>query len=241
MESEIKDQKIEIGELEGDLDLDEIKAVIEAGLIYGHKKSKTHPRMKPFIASRRNEIELINPQETMAALRRAIDFLKGVREQGGVILWVATNVNLKSDIEAAARSFGDPFVTTRWLGGTLTNFKIIRKRVDEHFDLKEKLASGGLAKYTKKERLLMQQETEKAAAKFEGLAELKSLPQAVFVVGVGEHLTAVREARQLKIPVVALVDTDIDPDLVDYPVPGNDNSSQAVIWVLDRIQSALKK
>jgi len=240
MESEIKEQKIEIGELDADVDLDEIKAVIEAGLVYGHKKSKTHPRMKPFIAARRNEIELINPQATAAALRRAIDFLKTVREKAGLILWVATSANIKSSLEETARFFNEPFVVTRWLGGTLTNFKVIRKRGDDYFSLKEKLSTGGLAKYTKKERLLMQQQTDKMAIKFEGLAELKRLPDAVFVIGVAEHMTAVNEARRLKIPVIALVDTDVDPNLVDYPIPGNDNSSQAAAWILERIKSAIK-
>lgn len=242
MELEVKDQKIEIGELEGDVDLDKIKAVVDSGLIYGHKKSKTHPRMKPFIAARRNEIELINPQSTLVALRRAIDFLKTVREKEGLILWAGTSANLKDKIEQIARSFGEPYITTRWLGGTLTNFKVIRKRGDDYFSLKEKLATGELtSKYTKKERLLMQQQIDKMANKFEGMAELKRLPDAVFVVGLTDHMTAVKEARRLKIPVLGLVDTDVDPALIDYPIPGNDNAAQAVFWVLDEIQAFIKK
>ncbi len=240
MELEIEDQKIDIGDLGADVNLDEIRGVIESGLIYGHKKSKTHPRMKPFIVARRNEIELINPQATVMALRRAIDFLKTVREKGGLILWVATAANIKKDIEAIAKKFNQPYVTTRWLGGTLTNFKIIRKRGDEYFSLKEKLATGELAKYTKKERLMMQQQTEKMADKFDGLAELKGLPDVLFVIGANEHLTAIREAKRLKIPVISLADTDVDPNLITYPIPGNDNTAQGINWILEQIKAAIQ-
>lgn len=211
----------------------------EAGVVYGHKKSKTHPRMKPYTSGTRNEIELIDPRATIAGLERAVQAIKEIRSKGEFILFIGTNPAAKGIIKEFATELKMPYVVSRWLGGTLTNFKVINARIRYYEDLKTKIAKGELGKYTKKEQLGFEKEIKKMEEFFVGLVPLDRLPGLLFLVDTNFHKTAVREARILKIPIVALIDTDDDPALTDYPIFGNDHSKKSIEWIISQIRTNL--
>lgn len=215
--------------------------MMQAGIHYGHKKSKTNPKMKPYIFGVRSDIELIDLNATLSALEKAVNFLKEVKAKGGLVLLVATQPAAREIILHLAEKFNYPYVVNRWLGGTMTNFKVIRKRTEYFQQLKKDKESGNLDKYTKKERLKISENIDKMKILFSGLETLTRLPDAVVVVDINLHDTAVREARRSKIPVVALVHTDADPTLIDYPIPANDNAKSSIDWILKRIESEIEK
>ena len=213
----------------------------EAGVLFGHMKSETHPRTKPYIAAMRNEVELFDPQATLDSIEKAKEFLEKTIEDGKMVLFVGTLVPAKERIMQIAQSYGMPYVVSRWIGGTLTNFAAITDRVRRYQELKEKNEKGELKKYTKKEQLDFRKEIGKLSKIFGGLTTLTRMPDVVFIVDITEHEIAVREARQKNIPVVAFVDTDADPNLVDYPVFASDHSTRSIAWVLDKLFATIKK
>lgn len=215
--------------------------MMQAGIHYGHKKSKTNPKMKPYIFGVRSDIELIDLNATLEALDKAINFLKEVKAKGGLVLLVATQPAARETILRLAEKFNYPYVINRWLGGTLTNFKVIRKRTEYFQQLKKDKEAGTLDKYTKKERLKISENIDKMKILFSGLEALTRVPDVVITVDINLHDTAVREARRLKIPVVALVHTDADPTLIDYPIPANDNAKSSIDWILKKIESEIEK
>ncbi len=217
------------------------KELIEAGVFYGRKKTKTNPRMRPFILATRNNIEIINLQKTLEGLEKALVFLKEKFRNKETILLVGTQPQASDDTAKLAEEFNLPLVNTRWPGGLLTNFKIISKRVDYYKKLKSELQSGALEKYTKKERLGFEREIRRLKELFAGLENLVSLPGAVVVIDSNVHSTAIREARRLKIPIVAYVNTDVDPESVDYPVIGNTKARKSIDWFLSKVAEALKE
>jgi small subunit ribosomal protein S2 len=219
---------------------EQITEMAKAGIFYGHKKTVTHPRMKPFLGGRRNEIEIINPEETVKSLAKAITFLKETIAQGGLVLWVGTKPAAKAAIKRIADEFKSPYVTFRWLGGILTNFKVLSARLNYFLDLKAKQAKGEFAKYTKKEQLDFNKEIQKMTRIFDGLAPLTRLPAAIFIVDAEEHATAIREARRLKIPIVAIIDSNDDPALVDYPIFANDHAKASIEWIIGKIEEGIK-
>ncbi|MFH1162293.1 MAG: 30S ribosomal protein S2 [Candidatus Jorgensenbacteria bacterium] len=202
------------------------------GVLFGHQKSKTHPRMRPFIAGTRNEMELIDPEATLAALEAAAKAVEGVVERGELLLAVGTLAPAREAVANFARTFQFPYVTNRWLGGTLTNFKVISDRMKHYQELKEKRAVGEFAKYTKKEQAKLSKTIGKLAKNFEGLAGLTKLPAILLIVDPKAHNTAVREARVLKIPVVAILDTDDDPQSIAYPIYASDRAKSSIEWVM---------
>ena len=218
-----------------------IKEMANLGVIFGHKKSKTHPRMRPYIGASRNEIELLDPQATLAGLAKAIEFLKEKVKSGGLVVVVGALPAAREAVKTFAEKFNFPYVTTRWLGGTLTNFKIINQRLVYYQDLKAKKESGELGKYTKKEQLKFNEQIKKLAEFFDGLINLKRVPDALFVVDINEHDTAVREARRLKIPIVAIIDNDDDPELVDYPIFASDHAKSSIEWVMAKVKEGVEK
>lgn len=219
---------------------DQIVEMAQFGVFYGHKKTKTHPQMKNFIGGRRNEIELLNPEATVTSFNRAVEFLKTKLQNGGLVLFAGTQAPAKGSIKAIAEEFKMPYVDFRWLGGTLTNFPIMKKRMDYYENLKAKKEAGELAKYTKKEQVQFSKEIGKLSRNFEGLKNLTRLPDAVFMVDSVIHKTAVREANRMHIPVVALVDTDDNPDLVQYPIFANDHARASIEWVLRAVEAGVK-
>lgn len=218
-----------------------MQELIQAGVIVGHAKSKTHPRMKPSIAGNRNDLDLIDPLATVESLTRTGSFLKTLLgSPNALVLVVGTEPAVRTALRGFAAKHHFPFVERRWLGGTLTNFSMIRSRLRYYEDLKAKREQGDLQKYTKKERIEFDKEIAKLSATFDGLALLTRMPDALFVVGTKEHMTAVQEARKMHIPVIAIIDTDDDPALADYPVIANDHARSSIEWVLDRLERIVK-
>jgi len=213
--------------------------MVQSGVLYGHTKSKTHPKMRPFIGANRHDVDILDARAVQESLQKAITFLSEVLRTRGSILFVGTTPQTNDLIEALANDLEQPYVTDRWLGGTLTNFDIIRERVEYYQDLRSKHASGELEKYTKKERREFADEIEKLSKHFDGLKRLKELPNAVFIVNIEAHDTALREAQKLDIPIVAIVDSNDNPNEVTYPIIANDHTRSSVEWVLDHVADGL--
>lgn len=218
-----------------------VKEMIEAGVWHGRKHSKLNPKMSQYIVGARRGIDVIDLLRARALLDEAADFLKGVREKKEAALVVGIKPATSDLVKEFAAKFDWPYVTGRWLGGTLTNFKTIFKRVDYFKKLRADKESGALAKYTKKEQLVISWELDKLARNFSGVENMADLPAAVVVIGVSEHATTIREANRLNIPVVGLINTDGDPDKIKYPIPANDNARPSVKWVLDKLAEKLSQ
>lgn len=216
-----------------------LEELVRVGVVFGRRSSKTNPRMEQFIEFSRNGIELFDHAAILAALRRAGDFLEGVVQKRGVILFVGTMPSVKDLVGKLAHTHQFPRVTERWIGGTLTNFQTIAKRIAYYLKLKADYDAGRLDKYTKKERVQFAKQIERMTHLFDGLETLTALPQALFIVNLNAHLIAVREARRLGIPVVAIANSDANPDLVEYPIPGNDTARSAVAWLLAKIEERI--
>ena len=219
---------------------DLIREAVAAGLAYGHKKTKTHPRMKKYVSMKKNEIDVLDPEASLQSLGIAIDFLSEKARQGGLLLLVGTQPAAQELMKNIAEEFNFPYVIERWLGGTLTNFKVISGRVARYETLKKEMAEGGLDKYTKKERLDIHKEFAKMEKNFKGLVNLKRLPDALLVIDPGLHDTAMREAKRLSIPVAAIMDTDDDPEAGDYPIIANDHAKSSISWIMEKIAEAIK-
>ncbi|MGB9608751.1 MAG: 30S ribosomal protein S2 [Minisyncoccia bacterium] len=217
---------------------DSFKELIEAGVFYGRKKTKTHPKMKQFILGSRNDFEIINLNKTIEKINEAKEFLKDKIKEGGVFLFVGTQPAARNILEII-KDLNMPVVSNRWIGGLLTNFYVISKRINFFKKLREDLKSGALEKYTKKERVRIQKEFDKLEKLFSGLENLLDLPKAVIIIDPQIHMTAVREAKRLNIPIIALANTDSNPELIDFPVPGNTKSSSSVDWFLKEIKQVI--
>ncbi|MGC9610875.1 MAG: 30S ribosomal protein S2 [Minisyncoccia bacterium] len=220
---------------------DLIQEMAKAGVFYGHKKTKTNPKMKPYIGGRRNEIELLDPETVLKSLEQATGFLKEKFALGGLVLLTGTKPAAKEAIKSLAEETNMPFVIFRWLGGTLTNFKVISQRSNYYQDMKIKIEKGELTKYTKKEQLEFAKESAKMSRFFDGLKNLNRLPDAVLLVDPVESETAVAEAKRLHIPIVAIMDTNDDPTGIDYPIFANDHTKSSVDWIFAKIREAIKQ
>lgn len=216
-----------------------LKELIDAGVFYGRKKSKTHPRMKQFILSNRNGIELINLEKTKEQLEAAMNFLSSKVGQGAKVLFVATQPPA-AGVVALASEFGYPYVDRRWLGGTLTNLRVITGRLDYFRKLKNDVEKNLLDKYTKKERLGLEKELERMKEVMTGLEVLHGMPDLMVVIDPNLHATAVAEAKHMKVPVIAFMNTDSDPDGVEFPVVGNNKATTSINWFLEKVREAVK-
>jgi len=224
-----------------DADMAILEEMMKAGLFLGKRKSKTHPKMKDYIFGLRNEIAIIDLERTLECLNAAAEFVKAKIAGKATILLVGTTPSIKKLIEETAQRLKFPFVSERWLGGTLTNYNTISKRVAYFKKLKSNKETGRLDKYTKKERLDFDRQIQKMTMMFAGVEDMGKLPDILFVVDANEHLTAVREARRLKIPIVAVLNTDADLESVQYPIPANDRSRSSVEWILKRLEKAVEE
>ena len=218
-----------------------LEEMAKAGILYGRKKSKTHPRMKRYIFGTRNSIEIFDLIQTLSAVEKAQEFLEEVVKKGGLVLLVGTQPAAKALVKNLASKFNFPYVIERWLGGTLTNFKILSQRISYYLKLKADRESGVLEKYTKKERLDFDREIEKLGINFSGLENLKKIPEAVIMVDTNVHETAVREANRLNIPVVALINSDANPDKIKYPIPANSSAKTSIEWIFQKFEAAIEK
>ena len=219
----------------------EIEAMLKAGVHLGHSKRKNHPAMKPYIFGVRNTISIIDVVKTKEKMASALEFLKGVVSRAGLILFVGTRPAARQVIREVAEKAHMPYFVERWIGGTLTNFKMIRRRVEYMEQLEHERASGGFEKYTKKERLMKDEEIARLVRNFDGIRVLKRIPDAVFIVDITHDSTAIQETRRMNIPVVALVDTNADVKLVDRVIPSNDDALPAIHYMLGRIADAIKE
>jgi small subunit ribosomal protein S2 len=213
--------------------------MIQAGLVYGRKKSKTHPHMKKFVAANRSGFDLIDLEQTLPLLERALEAIREAVRSGKTILFVGTHPASRDLVHALATETGFPFVTNRWIGGTLTNFKTISERIAIFQKMKEQRANGETTSHTKKERLMMDREIERMKTIFEGVEAMRALPSLLFVVNGPLHETAIREAKKCGILVASVLNTDADPDQITYPIPANDGSRDGVQWILERVRVAI--
>lgn len=218
-----------------------VAELVTAGVLTGHKRSKTHPRMRQHIALNRNEIELLDPESTITSLDAAVKFIAEKLGTDGLLMVVGTTAPAREAVKAFARDLKYPYVVTRWLGGTLTNFKVISERIRYYVDLRDKKEKGELSKYTKKEQLKFSEEIGKMSVTFDGLLKLTRTPNVLLVIDPKEHMTAIKEAVRLNIPVVAIMDTNDDPKLVTKPIFANDHARDSISWIITKIQEGLGK
>jgi small subunit ribosomal protein S2 len=216
-----------------------IKELLEAGVHFGHQTKRWNPKMKPFIFDARNGIHIIDLSKTVAQLEAACNFLGQKVSKGGQVLFVGTKKQAQEAVKEAAKSCGQHYVTGRWLGGTLTNFNTIRKSIGRLKQIEKMETDGVLSKYGKQEQAQLRREAARIVKNLEGIRELDKYPAALFIVDIKREHNAVAEGRRLKIPIVAVVDTNCDPDLVDYPIPGNDDAIRSVRVVLTTIVQAV--
>ena len=216
-----------------------VEEMAEVGVNLGHKVSKLHPKMKPYILGVKNNVQVFDLEKTAKELEKALTFISKMVSEGKSIIFIGTKIQLKAIVQAAAEECGIPYVTERWLGGTFTNFETIQKRVTYFKDLEKQKQTGGLEKYTKKEQLDFTKEIAKLKTKFEGIRNMSKLPDAVFIFGIDKDMTAAREAKKKGIKIVAIVDSNINPDIVDYPIPANDDAISAVSYIIEKVKQTI--
>ncbi len=216
-----------------------ITELLESGVHFGHRASKWNPKMRPFIHGKRNSIHIIDLKETVKGLLRACHFVQETAAEGGKVLLVGTKRSARDAVRAVAQRTGMPYVTERWLGGTLTNFRTIRSRLDRLKELDDLEASGVVAALSKKLQARHFLEKSKILKNLEGVRGLQDLPAALVIVDPGHEHIAVAEANKTGTPCVALLDTDCDPDLVDIAIPGNDDAMRSVQLILSRLGDAM--
>ena len=214
--------------------------MLKAGVHFGHKKSKRYPKMEQYIYTTRNGINILNLSQTILKLNEAVVYAKKISSDNGTILFVGTKRQARKIVENAAKKCGMPYVTERWLGGTFTNFSKIAASINRLEKMIEQKESGEFEKkYNKKERLELDREIKRLEKKFGGIRNMKKLPDAVFVVDIKEDLTTVNEARSKNVPIIALVDTNVDPSQIEYPIPSNDDAVRAIELMTNAIADAV--
>lgn len=216
------------------------KDLLDAGVHLGHQTKRWNPRSKPYVFDHRQGITIIDLEKTHAQLEKATAFLEKLVAHGDDVLLVGTKRQAQEIIREAAAATGMPYVTTRWMGGTLTNFETIKKSLAKFKKYQAMEASGELAKLPSKEESAIRREMARMARNFDGITGITSLPGAVFVVDVSYEEIAVREAARMKIPSIGLVDTNSDPTLLTYPIPGNDDATKSVRIIVEAIVAAIQ-
>lgn len=215
-----------------------IKELFDAGAHIGYSRSRRHPKMADFIFGVRNNIEIIDLESSEKRVAEAEEFLKSLGKENKKIMIIGTKPNIKEYVREMATALNMPYVAERWLGGTLTNFKVLGGRIAYLFKLEEEEKTGGFEKYAKKEKLVRKMKLEKLKNMFEGLRNLKSLPDALIIIDPRNEKTALLEAIKKHIPVIALLNVDCDPVNIHYPIPVNHNSQKAVSLILERLGKA---
>ncbi len=211
------------------------------GLHLGHRTSKIHPKMKPYLFGSRNNIHIIDLEKTAEKLKEALSFVKETIAGNKILLIVGTKIQMKGLTRETAIECGLPYINERWLGGTFTNFENIKKRIEYFKDLESKKAAGDLEKYTKKERADFDQKLKDLTVKFGGIKTLEKLPDVILALDMKKDCLAVKEARERGIKVIAIAHTDVDPNLADFPIPANDDSVSSVKYILDKMKEVILK
>jgi small subunit ribosomal protein S2 len=221
--------------------LPKIEEMLDAGVHFGHQLRRWHPKMEPYIFGVKRNVHIIDLEQTEKLLESADTFLYEIAKKGQKIIFVGTKKQSREIIELEAKRCGAMYVTERWVGGTVTNFKTIKKNLDKLIDFIKGREEGRFDKYTKKERLLIDREIEKMNLVYGGIINMKDTPYAIFVIDPKREKTAVHEAKNNKIPVVALIDTNADPTGIDYPIPGNDDAIRSVALIVKSIADAIEE
>lgn len=213
--------------------------MLKSGVHFGHKTSKWHPNMAPYIFTTKQDVHIINLESTAQKLEEAMKYVHELAAQNKTVLLVGSKYQAAPIIEKYSKEAGMPFVMHRWLGGTLTNFKTISSVARKLSKLKQQRDTGELKKYTKKEQLEFDREIERLEVIVGGIETLFALPDAVFIVDLKEEKTALREARQMKIPVIAMCDTNVDPRKTEYPIPANDDAVKSIELIVSSLAQAM--
>ena len=216
-----------------------MKSLLEAGVHFGHRTRRWNPKMKRYIFTERNGIHIIDLQQTMKRLDEAYELVKNTVSSGGVVLFVGTKKQAQESVAQEAARCGMPFINQRWLGGTLTNWRTIRQRIDYMLEIERQQARGEFARLTKKEALMREREINRLNHRMGGLRDMRRLPNLLFVVDVRRDTIAVKEANILGIPIIAMVDTNCDPDPIDYVIPSNDDAIRAIKLMNSTMASAV--
>lgn len=216
-----------------------IKQLLEAGAHFGHQTSRWHPRMKSYIFTKRNGIHILDLEQTVSSLEKASEFVRQVVGEGGHILFVGTKKQAQEAIEQEAKRCGMYYVNQRWLGGTLTNFSTIQTRIDYLVRLEDQKGRGEFKRLPKKEAMRLEEEIGRLNRHMGGIKEMTSLPSALFIVDPVKEKNALAEAKRVSVPVVAMVDTNCNPDEIDHPIPSNDDAIKAIKLVCSKIADAV--
>lgn len=215
--------------------------LLDAGVHFGHLKRKWHPKMAPYIFMEKNDIHIIDLNKTQVKLDEAANAIKQIVKSGRKVLFVATKKQAKEIIETEAKRLNMPFVTERWLGGMLTNFATVRKSIKKMSNIDKMEQNGTMQTLSKKERLMIAREREKMGRVLGGIEDLTRLPAALFIIDIKNEHIAVKEAQKLNIPTIAMVDTNSDPTLVDFPIPANDDATKSIALISKVIMKAVEE
>ncbi len=224
---------------QGENEIVSMKLLLETGVHFGHKTRRWNPKMKRYIFTQRNGIHIIDLQQTLGMLARAYSYVRDVAAEGKIVLFVGTKKQAAEAVEQEAKRCGMPYVNQRWLGGTLTNFATIRTRIDQLLEWERQKAAGHFDVVTKQEGLKREELIAKLNRQMGGIKEMRRLPDAIFIVDPGKERIAIAEGQRMNIPIVAINDTDCDPNQIDYPIPGNDDAIRSVRLITGKIADAV--
>lgn len=219
--------------------LPKMEEMLKAGTHFGHRTNRWHPKMKQFIFGEKNGIYIIDLSKTQEQMKEALEFVQGLVKEEKSILFVGTKSQVKEPMKKMAEVTSMPYIVGKWLGGYLTNFVVVKKSVKKYVDLLERKKTGKLEKYTKKEQLDFDREIKKLEIRVSGLVNLNKLPDALFVWDIKEEETAINEAIKKNIPIIAICDTNVNPELVNYPIPANDDSTKTIKLILETVKEAI--
>ena len=219
--------------------LPSVEEMMAAGMHFGHRTNRWHPKMKPFIFADKKGVYIIDLRKSQEQLAEALDFMAQLISENKSVLFVGTKNQVKGPLKTMAKAINQPYIVGKWLGGYLTNFAVVKKSVQKYKDLIENRDSGKLDKYTKKEQLDFAREIKKLEERVGGLTALNKLPDALFVWDIKEEETAITEARMKNIPIIAICDTNVDPGLVNYPIPANDDATKTITLLMETIKKVI--
>jgi len=215
--------------------------LLQSGVHFGHQKGRWHPKMKPFIFTERNGVHILDLEQTLEKLEKATDLVSKIAANGGSVLFIGTKSQGQGIIEKHAKACGMPYINQRWVGGLFTNYANVSKLIKKYRSLKEQRETGALAKYTKKEQVEFSKEIEKLDKMVGGLESMTRLPEAVFVLDIKREKTAVMEAKKRKITVIGFSDSNINPEILDYPIPANDDAVNSIELITKTIANAINE
>ncbi len=215
-----------------------MKSLLETGVHFGHRTKRWNPKMKPYIFTERNGVHIIDLQQTITAIDTAANLIRDIVAKGGTVLFIGTKRQAQEPITTQGTRAGQPYITERFLGGTLTNWRTIKSRLDRMMELEGMKERGEFERFTKKEALLRTRDIDKLNRRMGGIKILRRLPDVLFIVDVSREANAIKEANKLNIPVIAMVDTNCDPDGVDYVIPANDDAIRAIKLIVEAMANA---